>query len=76
VKPLDPRLLRYARATRAYLVVTVLLGLASAALIVAQASLLASGITEVFPQDRGLRPSIVAWLGAVLVARAGTVWAQ
>jgi ATP-binding cassette, subfamily C, bacterial CydD len=41
VKPLDPRLLRYSAAARGYLAVTVVLGLAAAALILLQASLLA-----------------------------------
>jgi ATP-binding cassette, subfamily C, bacterial CydD len=41
VKPLDPRLLRYSAAARGYLAVTVGLGLAAAALILLQASLLA-----------------------------------
>jgi ATP-binding cassette, subfamily C, bacterial CydD len=41
MKPLDPRLLRYATAARGYLAVAVLLGLAITVLILAQASLLA-----------------------------------
>ena len=41
MRPLDPRLLRYSAAARGYLMVTVLLGLAAAALILLQASLLA-----------------------------------
>jgi ATP-binding cassette, subfamily C, bacterial CydD len=41
VKPLDPRLIRYSAAARGYLAVTVVLGLAAAALILLQASLLA-----------------------------------
>jgi len=42
--PVDPRLLRYARAARGYLVVTVALGLAGTALILAQAGLLAHAL--------------------------------
>jgi ATP-binding cassette subfamily C protein CydD len=41
VKPLDPRLLRYARAARGYLALTVSLGIVTAALVIAQAILLA-----------------------------------
>jgi len=41
VKPLDPRLLRRARAARGFLAVTVVLGLAATALILVQAGLLA-----------------------------------
>jgi ATP-binding cassette subfamily C protein CydD len=42
--PVDPRLLRYAGAARGYLVVTVALGLAGTALILAQAGLLAHAL--------------------------------
>ena len=41
MKPVDPRLLRYASTARSYFVAAVLLGLASTALILAQAGLLA-----------------------------------
>jgi len=41
VKPVDPRLLRYARAARGYFVWAVVLGLATTALILLQAGLLA-----------------------------------
>ena len=41
MKPLDPRLLRRARAARGFLAVTVVLGLAATALILVQAGLLA-----------------------------------
>jgi thiol reductant ABC exporter CydD subunit len=46
VKPFDPRLLQYARATRFYLIATVGLGLLTAGLIIAQASLLATAISH------------------------------
>jgi ATP-binding cassette subfamily C protein CydD len=44
MRPVDPRLLRYAAAARGYLVLTVLLGLATTALILAQAGLLARAL--------------------------------
>jgi ATP-binding cassette subfamily C protein CydD len=47
MRPLDPRLLRYARAARRYVVVTVVLGVLAAALVVAQALLLAGVISDV-----------------------------
>ncbi|WP_127508019.1 thiol reductant ABC exporter subunit CydD [Actinoplanes solisilvae] len=78
MKPLDPRLLRYARGTRAYLVATVVLGVILAALIVAQATLLAHGITAVFLDGAGagdLLPTLVA-LAAVVAGRAAIAWAQ
>ncbi len=41
MRPLDPRLLKYANGARAYLIVTVLAGLVATGLIVTQASMLA-----------------------------------
>jgi ATP-binding cassette subfamily C protein CydD len=78
VKPLDPRLLRYARASRGYLAVTVALGVALAVLIVAQATLLANGITAVFLHGvglAGLTPALLA-LAAVIAGRAAVAWCQ
>ncbi|MGK5534067.1 thiol reductant ABC exporter subunit CydD, partial [Streptomyces sp. URMC 129] len=43
----DPRLLRHARATRGFLAATVALGLADAGLVIAQAVLIATAVTEV-----------------------------
>ncbi|GIF25408.1 ATP-binding cassette subfamily C protein CydD/ATP-binding cassette subfamily C protein CydCD [Actinoplanes tereljensis] len=78
MKPLDPRLLRYARASRAYLAATVVLGVAQAVLIVVQATLLAHGIAAVFLDELsldGLTPTLIA-LAAVTVGRAGLSWLQ
>jgi len=71
VRPFDPRLLRYAGAARGYLACTVGLGLATTALIVAQAGLLATLLAGAirgtsWPAVAG---SLVA-LAAVLAARA------
>lgn len=74
MKPLDPRLLRYARATRVHLAATVVLGAGQAALLIAQAVLLAEAITTVFLSGRGV-PDI-APLVAVVAARALLAWAQ
>jgi ATP-binding cassette subfamily C protein CydD len=72
VKPLDPRLLRYARAARGYLALTVSLGIVTAGLVVAQAILLArvlasaahdgADLTDLLPQ--------IGWLAAVVAVRA------
>jgi thiol reductant ABC exporter CydD subunit len=78
VKPFDRRLLRYARATRGYLAVCVGLGVATAVVVVAQATLLAHGISAAVTDGAGraeLRTTLVA-LAVVLAARAGLVWAQ
>jgi ATP-binding cassette, subfamily C, bacterial CydD len=75
MKPLDPRLVRHAGATRGFLVVCVALGAAQAGLLVAQATLLADGIATVFHGVADLVPT-VAWLAAVIAARALVSWAQ
>ncbi|GAB1640344.1 thiol reductant ABC exporter subunit CydD [Krasilnikovia sp. MM14-A1259] len=78
MKPLDPRLLRHARTTRAYLAVTAAIGAALAVLVVAQATLLADGITAVFLGGAGLADltATLGWLAAVVAARAALCWAQ
>ncbi|MCS0635156.1 thiol reductant ABC exporter subunit CydD [Streptomyces sp. LP05-1] len=48
MKPIDPRLLRYARATRLFLAAVVLLGLTGAVLVVVQAMLIAEVVTGAF----------------------------
>jgi thiol reductant ABC exporter CydD subunit len=77
VKPLDPRLLRYARATRVYLLLTVVAGAATAALVITQAALIARLVAGGFVGGLGLaelRGPLVA-LAAVLVGRAVLAWA-
>jgi thiol reductant ABC exporter CydD subunit len=78
VKPLDRRLLRYARTTRTYLADCVALGLAVAGLLIAQATLLADMITGAFLDGRSLSdlrtPMIL--LGAVVIGRALVAWMQ
>lgn len=77
MKPLDPRLLRRARSTRRYLGAVAVLGVASVALVIAQAILLADAITRVFLDGAGV--SQLAWpltaLAGIVLARAGIAWA-
>ncbi|MBZ4018260.1 thiol reductant ABC exporter subunit CydD [Streptomyces purpurogeneiscleroticus] len=54
VKPIDPRLLRYARATRFFLVAVVMLGLAGAGLVIGQAMLIAEVVVGAFQRDLDL----------------------
>jgi ATP-binding cassette subfamily C protein CydD/ATP-binding cassette subfamily C protein CydCD len=70
VRAVDRRLHRYARASRTYLSVSVVLGVVWAGLIVAQASLLADGLT-----GAPLGPTL-AWLGLVVGGRAAIAWGQ
>ncbi|WP_430788834.1 thiol reductant ABC exporter subunit CydD [Actinoplanes sp. G11-F43] len=86
MKPLDPRLLRYARATRTYLVATVALGAVHAVLLIAQALLLAEAITAVFLDGAGVtalttgilgtRTPLLAALVLVIAAKAAVAWLQ
>ncbi|WP_328582820.1 thiol reductant ABC exporter subunit CydD [Streptomyces sp. NBC_00370] len=76
MKPIDPRLLRYARATRFFLAAVVALGLAGAGLIVAQAMLIAEVVIGAFQHGldgSGLRTPLLL-LGAVAVGRALIGW--
>lgn len=89
MKPLDPRLLRYATASRRFLVAAALLGLAQVALVIIFSGLLAwilaraaawAGIVGEVPGagDGPLLPELVPGilgLGAVVLGRAGVAWA-
>ncbi|OII60810.1 ABC transporter [Streptomyces sp. CC53] len=76
MKPIDPRLLRYARATRFFLVAVVLLGLLGAVLVIGQAMLIAEIVVGAF--ERGMDASALgtplALLAAVAVGRAAVSW--
>jgi ATP-binding cassette subfamily C protein CydCD len=72
----DPRLVRYARATRHFLVVTVVIGALVAGLLVAQAWLVASAVAGAVGSHQGLsrlRATLVL-LVAVIAARALLGW--
>ncbi|MFD5895029.1 thiol reductant ABC exporter subunit CydD [Streptomyces sp. NPDC060366] len=76
MKPIDPRLLRYARATRRFLVAVVVLGLAGAGLVVAQAMIIAEVVVGAFEDGLnadGLRTPLLL-LGAVAVGRGLVAW--
>ncbi|MFB7941982.1 thiol reductant ABC exporter subunit CydD [Streptomyces sp. NPDC056049] len=76
MKPIDPRLLRYARATRVFLVAVVVLGLVGAALVIAQAMLIAEVVVGSF--QKGLSVSALTTplllLAGVAVARGLVSW--
>ena len=78
MKPLDPRLLRYARSARGYLALTVALGVLTAALVVAQALLLAHALGRAAHDGASLASltPTIGWLAAVVVARASVVAIQ
>jgi len=77
-RPVDPRLLRQSRSSRPFLLVCVLLGLASAACVLGQAVLLATMITAVFLHGAGL-DAVGGGLGLLagfVAARAVLAYAQ
>ncbi|WP_443067736.1 thiol reductant ABC exporter subunit CydD [Streptomyces sp. NBC_01351] len=86
MKPIDPRLLRYARATRLFLGAVVALGIAGAGLVVGQAMLIAEIVVGAFEEGLGgealrtpllllaavaLGRGLVAWLTELAAHRAG-----
>ncbi len=77
MKPLDPRLLRYARQTAVYIAVLAALGAAAAGLVIAQAQLLSGAIAGTVDHGATLTSlrGIVIALAAVLAGRALIAWA-
>ncbi|MFF7330560.1 thiol reductant ABC exporter subunit CydD [Streptomyces sp. NPDC008150] len=76
MKPIDPRLLRYARATRFFLGAVVLLGAVGAGLVVAQAMLISETVVGAFQHGlsvHGLRTPLLL-LVAVACGRALVSW--
>ncbi|MEW2463496.1 thiol reductant ABC exporter subunit CydD [Streptomyces sp. NPDC046994] len=76
VKPIDPRLLRYARATRLFLVAVVGLGAVGAVLVIAQAMLISEVVVGAFQHHHSaaeLRTPLVL-LVAVAAGRAVVSW--
>ncbi|MEV6793817.1 thiol reductant ABC exporter subunit CydD [Streptomyces sp. NPDC051320] len=76
MKPIDPRLLRYAGATRLFLAAVVALGLAGAGLLIAQAMLIADVVVGAFQHgldEPGLRTPLLL-LGAVALGRGLVAW--
>ncbi|MGW7078994.1 thiol reductant ABC exporter subunit CydD [Streptomyces sp. NPDC054866] len=76
MKPIDPRLLRYARATRFFLAAVVVLGVAGAGLVVAQAMLIAEIVVGAFQKGLALGDLGTPFVLLVVVAagRALVAW--
>ncbi|WP_405907701.1 thiol reductant ABC exporter subunit CydD [Streptomyces sp. NBC_00828] len=76
VKPIDPRLLRYARATRFFLAAVVGLGVAGAALVIAQAMLIAEVVVGAFQHGHSVAElrTPLGLLVLVAVGRAVVSW--
>lgn len=76
MKPIDPRLLRYARSTRLFLAAVVVLGLAGAGLVVGQAMLIAEIVVGAFEQglDGDALRTPLLLLAAVALGRGLLAW--
>ncbi|KAA0933664.1 thiol reductant ABC exporter subunit CydD [Streptomyces apricus] len=76
MKPIDPRLLRYARATRFFLMAVVGLGAVGAGLVIAQAMLIAEVVVGAFQQglSTGELRTPLLLLVAVAIGRALVSW--
>ncbi|MEU1150155.1 thiol reductant ABC exporter subunit CydD [Streptomyces sp. NPDC005863] len=76
VKPIDPRLLRYARATRFFLVAVVILGLLGAGLVVGQAMLVAEIVVGAFQKGHSVGDvgTPLVLLATVAVGRGLVSW--
>src|SRR5260370_24621924 len=74
--PVDPRLLHYARGTRRYLALTVVLGGVTAGLVLAQAWLIANTISDVVVDHRGMAHdrTLVVLLALVILGRSLLAW--
>ncbi|MDH6137641.1 ATP-binding cassette subfamily C protein CydCD [Kitasatospora sp. MAA4] len=76
MKPVDPRLLSYARTTRAFLAAAVLLGAVGAVLVLCQATLIAEIVVRCFQHGQGLdhlgTPLLL--LAATAAGRAAVAW--
>ena len=78
MKPLDPRLMRYARSARRYIITTAATGALTAMLVVAQAFLIARAIAPVITSGGALDGALalIGGIAVVVAARALVVRAQ
>src|SRR3954468_7370658 len=76
MRPLDPRLLRYARGARPFVLLCAALGAVTAGLVLVQAEVLATAIARAFLDGAGIAalavPIVV--LGVAVLGRAGVSW--
>ncbi|GAB2612769.1 thiol reductant ABC exporter subunit CydD [Kribbella endophytica] len=75
MKPIDPRLLRQAKAARLFMAGSVAIGVATGLLVILQAVLLAKGISGVVLHGSGVA-EVAWWLAAVVAGRAALTWLQ
>ncbi|MDR2381065.1 MAG: thiol reductant ABC exporter subunit CydD, partial [Bifidobacteriaceae bacterium] len=79
MKPLDPRLIRQARAARAYIMLTAALGLVTSLAVVIQAMLVAGLVGRIASGDtvsQGALTRSLIWIGVTVAARIAAAWTQ
>ncbi|MDR2453302.1 MAG: thiol reductant ABC exporter subunit CydD [Bifidobacteriaceae bacterium] len=79
MKPLDPRLVKQARAARAYIILTAALGLVTAVAVVGQAMAAARLVGTVATDGRIAQPLLaagLAWIGLCVAVRVAAAWTQ
>lgn len=76
MKPLDPRLLRYARSTRGFVILSVVLGAVMAGLVIISARLLSGAIVDVAEDRADLATTLPVLLGlaGVIALRSVVAW--
>jgi ATP-binding cassette, subfamily C, bacterial CydD len=75
VKPLDPRLLRYATAAKSFFVTGAALGVVQTALTVAFAFFVSRGVVVVVDGEVGRLPGYLVALAVTIVLRSLVIWA-
>ncbi|MDR2372965.1 MAG: thiol reductant ABC exporter subunit CydD [Bifidobacteriaceae bacterium] len=79
MKPLDPRLIRHARAARSYMVLTAMLGVVMSVAVVCQAILVARGVGGL-ASGVGFGPEewtrLLGAVGLIVVIRVAVAWTQ
>lgn len=76
MRPLDPRLLRYARRAAPWIAALAVLGAVTAGLVIVQAWLLAAVIAGAFTAKPAVAAATLVALAAVVAVRALTAWAS
>lgn len=78
MKPLDPRLLKYAKSTRRFIVEIAALGLLTAALVIAQAFLISHSVSPVVTRGASLQSVLptIGLLAVVVALRALAIYVR
>lgn len=77
MRPLDPRLLRYARPARGHVLLTAACGAATTALVVAQALLVAHAVARLVSEGASADVAgLLPWIAGAVIGRAGVAAVQ